>query len=162
MIATKIWERLPMNGDPYEQQVDILRQTVIAPIRRESPDLTARQLGVFLTCYLDDEAQTVRGLAAKLSVAKPAITLALWTVSRSSIWCVERPTPWIGAAFWRNERRRAWRSSATSRRYCLTPEVRPTRRPPERGARLLCRSRLAAWHSRRHRPAASNTASAER
>ena len=71
-----------MNGDPYEQQVDILRQTVIAPIRRESPDLTARQLGVFLTCYLDDEAQTVRGLAAKLSVAKPAITLALWTVSR--------------------------------------------------------------------------------
>ena len=44
MIATKIWERLPMNGDPYEQQVDILRQTVIALVRRESPDLTARQL----------------------------------------------------------------------------------------------------------------------
>ena len=68
MIATKIWERLPMNADPYEQQVDILRQTVIAPVRRESPDLTARQLGVFLTCYLDDEAQTVRGWAAKLKV----------------------------------------------------------------------------------------------
>jgi len=77
MIATKIWERLPMNADPYEQQVDILRQTVIAPVRRESPDLTARQLGVFLTCYLDDEAQTVRGWAAKLKVSKPAITRAL-------------------------------------------------------------------------------------
>src|ERR1700733_11430142 len=77
MIATKIWERLPMNADPYEQQVDILRQTVIAPIRRESPDLTARQLGVLLTCYLDDEAQTGRGWAAKLKVSKPAITRAL-------------------------------------------------------------------------------------
>ena len=74
MIATKIWERLPMNADPYQQQVDILRQTVIALVRRESPDLTARQLGVFLTCYLDDEAQTVRGWAAKLKVSKPAIT----------------------------------------------------------------------------------------
>jgi DNA-binding MarR family transcriptional regulator len=77
MIATKIWERLPMNADPYEQQVDILRQTVIALVRRESPDLTARQLGVFLTCYLDDEAQIVRGWAAKLKVSKPAITRAL-------------------------------------------------------------------------------------
>jgi DNA-binding MarR family transcriptional regulator len=32
---------------------------------------------VFLTCYMDDEAQTVRGLAAKLKVSKPAITRAL-------------------------------------------------------------------------------------
>jgi DNA-binding MarR family transcriptional regulator len=30
-----------------------------------------------LTCYLVDEAQTVRGLAAKLNVSKPAITRAL-------------------------------------------------------------------------------------
>src|SRR4029077_8639391 len=41
------------------------------------PDLTARQLGVFLTCYLEDEPQTVRGLAAKLNVAKPVITRSL-------------------------------------------------------------------------------------
>ena len=32
---------------------------------------------MFLICYLDDEAQTVRGLAVKLSVSKPAITRAL-------------------------------------------------------------------------------------
>ena len=38
---------------------------------------SARQLGVFLTCYLETEAQTVRGLAAKLGVSKPAITRAL-------------------------------------------------------------------------------------
>ena len=60
-----------------EERVDILRQTVVALVRRDGPDLSARQLGVFLTCYLEDEAQTVRGLAAKLKVSKPAITRAL-------------------------------------------------------------------------------------
>src|SRR6201988_2735274 len=59
------------------ESADVLRQTIVALVRRDGPDLTARQLGVFLTCYLDDEAQTVRGLAAKLNVAKPAITRAL-------------------------------------------------------------------------------------
>ena len=43
----------------------------------DGPDLSARQLGVFLTCYLEKEAQTVRGLAAALNVSKPAITRAL-------------------------------------------------------------------------------------
>ena len=66
-----------MNTESVEQWVDVLRQTIIALVRREGPDLTARQLGVFLTCYLDDEAQTVRGLAAKLNVSKPVITRAL-------------------------------------------------------------------------------------
>ena len=66
-----------MNTDLDEQRVDVLRQTIIALVHRQGPDLTARQLAVFLICYLDDEAQTVRGLAAKLSVAKPAITRAL-------------------------------------------------------------------------------------
>ena len=66
-----------MNAVSDEQRVDVLRQTIIALVRREGPDLTARQWGVFLTCYLDDEAQTVRGLAAKLKVSKPASTRAL-------------------------------------------------------------------------------------
>jgi DNA-binding MarR family transcriptional regulator len=66
-----------MNADLDEQRVDVLRQTIVSLVRREGPDLTARQLGVFLTCYMDDEAQTVRGLAAKLKVSKPAITRAL-------------------------------------------------------------------------------------
>jgi DNA-binding MarR family transcriptional regulator len=39
--------------------------------------LSARQLGVFLTCYLQDGAHTVRGLAVELNVSKPAITRAL-------------------------------------------------------------------------------------
>jgi DNA-binding MarR family transcriptional regulator len=60
-----------------EQLVGILRETVVALVRRDGPDLSARQLGVFLTCYLHDGGHTVRGLAADLNVSKPAITRAL-------------------------------------------------------------------------------------
>ena len=60
-----------------DQLVGILRDTVVALVRREGQDLSARQLGVFLTCYLQDGAHTVRGLAAELNVSKPAITRAL-------------------------------------------------------------------------------------
>ena len=57
--------------------VAILRDTVVALVRRDGPDLSARQLGVFLTCYLTEGAHTVRGLASDLNVSKPAITRAL-------------------------------------------------------------------------------------
>jgi DNA-binding MarR family transcriptional regulator len=60
-----------------DQMVGILRDTVVALVRRDGPDLSARQLGVFLTCYLQDGAHTVRGLAGELNVSKPAITRAL-------------------------------------------------------------------------------------
>jgi DNA-binding MarR family transcriptional regulator len=66
-----------MVTESIEQTVDVLRQTIVALVRRDGPDLTARQLSVFLICYLEGEAQTVRGLAAKLNVSKPAITRAL-------------------------------------------------------------------------------------
>lgn len=60
-----------------DHQVGILRDTIVSLVRRDGPDLSARQLGVFLTCYLQDGAHTVRGLAADLNVSKPAITRAL-------------------------------------------------------------------------------------
>jgi DNA-binding MarR family transcriptional regulator len=60
-----------------DQLVGILRETVVALVRRDGPDLSARQLGVFMTCYLQDGGHTVRGLAAHLNVSKPAITRAL-------------------------------------------------------------------------------------
>jgi DNA-binding MarR family transcriptional regulator len=60
-----------------DQQVGILRETIVALVRRDGPDLSARQLGVFLTVYLTDGPHTVRGLAAELNVSKPAITRAL-------------------------------------------------------------------------------------
>jgi DNA-binding MarR family transcriptional regulator len=66
-----------MSNSSVEQKLDVLRETIVALVRRDGPDLTARQFGVFLTCYLEDEAQTVRGLAADLNVSKPPITRAL-------------------------------------------------------------------------------------
>jgi len=60
-----------------DQLVGTLRDTVVSMVRRDGPDLSARQLGVFLTCYLQEGAHTVRGLAAELNVSKPAITRAL-------------------------------------------------------------------------------------
>jgi len=60
-----------------DQLIGILRDTVVALVRRDGPDLSARQLGVFLTVYLNEGPHTVRGLAAELHVSKPAITRAL-------------------------------------------------------------------------------------
>jgi DNA-binding MarR family transcriptional regulator len=72
-----IHKELSMSTESVERGLEVLRQTTVALVRRDGPDLSARQLGVFLTCYLEGEAQTVRGLAAKLDVSKPAITRAL-------------------------------------------------------------------------------------
>jgi DNA-binding MarR family transcriptional regulator len=60
-----------------DAQVGLLRDTIVALVRRDGADLSARQLGVFLTCYLQEGGHTVRGLAAELNVSKPAITRAL-------------------------------------------------------------------------------------
>jgi DNA-binding MarR family transcriptional regulator len=66
-----------MAASPQSRLPQILRDTVVSLVRREGPDLTARQLAVLLICYLEDGPHTVRGLAARLEVAKPAITRAL-------------------------------------------------------------------------------------
>jgi DNA-binding MarR family transcriptional regulator len=66
-----------MATTPHSRLPLILRDTVVSLVRREGPDLTARQLAVMLICYLEDGPHTVRGLAARLEVAKPAITRAL-------------------------------------------------------------------------------------
>jgi len=66
-----------MATSPHSRLPQILRDTVVSLVRREGPDLTARQLAVMLISYLEDGPHTVRGLAARLNVAKPAITRAL-------------------------------------------------------------------------------------
>lgn len=66
-----------MSIEPVEPWVDVLRHTILGLVRRDGPDLTARQLCAFLTCYMEDEAQTIRGLASQLSVRKTAVSRAL-------------------------------------------------------------------------------------
>jgi DNA-binding MarR family transcriptional regulator len=48
----------------------------------DHPDLSQRQIAVLLTVYLEPPPHTVRGLARKLGVTKPAITRALDTMGR--------------------------------------------------------------------------------
>ena len=65
----------------------ILRTAIVELVRRDGPDLSARQLGVFLTCYLETEAQTVRGLAAKgaQSFSDPRRAAAMSWLQRMAI-----------------------------------------------------------------------------
>jgi DNA-binding MarR family transcriptional regulator len=56
----------------YGVHLDLVRQGAL--------DLTARQLTILLTIYLQPPPHTVRGLAAKLGVTKPVITRALDTM----------------------------------------------------------------------------------
>lgn len=67
---------MPAQINP-DQLVGILRDTTVALVRRDGPDLSSRQLGVFLSVYLSSGPHTVRGLAQDLNVSKPAITRAL-------------------------------------------------------------------------------------
>ena len=126
----------------------ILRTAIVELVRRDGPDLSARQLGVFLTCYLETEAQTVRGLAAKLGVSKPAITRALDRLSEFDL--VRRKTDPLdrrsvlvqrtatGMAFLR-EMRTILRDAASTLRITAEPaqaRARPEMSPRERPTRI--------------------------
>jgi DNA-binding MarR family transcriptional regulator len=63
--------------DDSDALAGTLRRTIVELVRRDGHDLSARQFGVFLICYLETEAQTVRGLAEALDISKPAISRAL-------------------------------------------------------------------------------------
>ena len=69
---------MPTGRPAGEPLLHVLIRTMDSSVAGNGPDLTARQLAVFLKIYLEPEAeQTVRGLAATLNVSKPAITRAL-------------------------------------------------------------------------------------
>lgn len=59
------------------EALDIWRRTTLEGVRRDTPDLSARQIAVLLTVYMTQPPHTVRELAATLKVSKPAITRAL-------------------------------------------------------------------------------------
>ncbi len=55
----------------------ILRETMAALVRRDGADLTARQFAVLLICYVEDGPHTVRGLAERTQLPKPAVSRVL-------------------------------------------------------------------------------------
>ncbi|MEO0883716.1 MAG: MarR family transcriptional regulator [Pseudomonadota bacterium] len=67
------------------QALTLWRRTVVASVRSDKPDLTARQQAILLTVSLTRGPHTVRGLSETLDVAKPAITRALDTLTRSNL-----------------------------------------------------------------------------
>jgi DNA-binding MarR family transcriptional regulator len=54
-------------------------------VRDDEPDLSARQLTILLTVYLEAPPHTVRGLAERLKVTKPVITRALDAMSKQGL-----------------------------------------------------------------------------
>lgn len=64
------------------EALDLWRRALTEAVRREGPDLSARQMAILLTVYLTDPPHTVRGLAAHLSISKPAVTRALDRLGR--------------------------------------------------------------------------------
>ena len=80
------WESEPEGGMGVEirpaQALKLLHDFAHALVTDKEPDLSARQLAVLLTIYLDAPPHTVRGLASKLRLTKPVITRALDTMGK--------------------------------------------------------------------------------
>ena len=60
-----------------EDPMAVLLRATLSLVGRGGADLSARQLGVFLTVYLETGPHTVRGLSARFKICKPAVTRAL-------------------------------------------------------------------------------------
>jgi DNA-binding MarR family transcriptional regulator len=59
------------------QSLELWRHALVASVRGEAPDLSARQMALMLSVYLGDGPHTVRGLAQTLHISKPAVSRAL-------------------------------------------------------------------------------------
>jgi len=59
------------------QALELWRHAVVTMVRRDAPDLSARQIGLLLNVYLTPPPHTVRGLAEALNISKPAVTRAI-------------------------------------------------------------------------------------
>jgi DNA-binding MarR family transcriptional regulator len=51
-------------------------------VRRKRADLSARQMAILLSIYMEAPPHTVRGMAAALGISKPAVTRALDTLAK--------------------------------------------------------------------------------
>ena len=62
------------------QALRLWHDVTLDMVREEDIDLSARQIAILLTIYLELPPHTVRGLAKRLNVTKPVITRALDTM----------------------------------------------------------------------------------
>ena len=61
------------------------QQVLARSVRQEGPDLSARQMAILLSVYVQAPPHTVKALAADLSISKPAVTRALDTLSQMGL-----------------------------------------------------------------------------
>ena len=66
-----------MQAAEQHRALNLWRLATVASVRRDGPDLTARQMAILLTAYLTPPPHTVRGLAETMGISKPAVTRAL-------------------------------------------------------------------------------------
>ena len=55
---------------------------LLASVRSDDPDLSARQMSILLTVYTEPKPHTVRSLSKGLNISKPAISRALDRLSQ--------------------------------------------------------------------------------
>ncbi len=67
-----------------QQALNLWRLSLSASVRGDGPDLSARQMAILLSVYLQPPPHTVRGMAAQLGISKPAVVRALDTLERLS------------------------------------------------------------------------------
>jgi len=66
-----------------QQALRLWHEALSESVRSDGPDLSARQMAIFLQVYLVPPPHTVRGLAATLRISKPAVVRALDTLGRA-------------------------------------------------------------------------------
>jgi DNA-binding MarR family transcriptional regulator len=57
-----------------DSRIVVLHGTLLALVRRDGRDLTARQLTAFLSVYMDEQTHTVSSLAELLHISRPGVT----------------------------------------------------------------------------------------
>ena len=67
------------------QALKLWHDVTLETVRSDHPDLSSRQMAILLSVYLTPPPHTVRGLAEKLGVSKPAITRALDTMGQKDL-----------------------------------------------------------------------------
>ncbi len=62
------------SGPMSDARVSVLRDTLLALVRRDGRDLTARQLTAFLLIYTAETTHTVSTLADEMNISRPGVT----------------------------------------------------------------------------------------
>lgn len=84
------------------QALELWRNSLVASVRGDSPDLSARQMALMLCIYLGEGPHTVRGPRQGLKIssppsAVPSTALASLAISAASVMSLTAATCWFNA-----------------------------------------------------------------